>query len=207
MVADLNNIVRLKKSQIKSAAEMLARAYQDDPLFAYFIPDASERKNKSHYLHEFSIRYGLSYGEVYATSPNLEGVAVWLPLEKAHVTLLRSIRSGGLSILFKLGVKPVFRLRSAGDFIFAVQTHCVHFPHWYLFCLGVEPQFQGKGYASILLKVMFARLDKEHLPCYVETQSEKNVPIYQHYGFEVVEEVVIPGTGISHWAMLREKTS
>ena len=45
-------------------------------LFAFFIPDASERKNKSHYIFEFLIRYGVLYGEAYATSSNLEGVAV-----------------------------------------------------------------------------------------------------------------------------------
>lgn len=37
MVTDLNNLVRLTKSQIKPAGEMFARAFQDDLLYAYFI--------------------------------------------------------------------------------------------------------------------------------------------------------------------------
>ena len=83
MGADLNDLVRLTKAQIKPAAETLVQAFQDDPLIAYFIPDASERNNKSPYIFHLLIRYGLLYGEVYAISPNLEGVAVWLPSEKA----------------------------------------------------------------------------------------------------------------------------
>ena len=79
------------------------------------------------------------------------------------------------------------------------------FPHWYLQLLGVDPVYQGKGYASILLRAMFARIDEERLPCYVETQNEKNVPIYQHYGFKVVEEGIFPGSEVNTWAMLREK--
>jgi predicted GNAT family N-acyltransferase len=51
---------------------------------------------------------------------------------------------------------------------------------------------------------MFARLDKEKLPCFLETQSEKNVKIYKRYGFRVVEKGAIPDTEIPHWAMLRE---
>jgi hypothetical protein len=51
---------------------------------------------------------------------------------------------------------------------------------------------------------MFARMDTEHLPCYLETHNQKNVPIYRHYGFKVVEEDIVPGTEITHWAMLRQ---
>ena len=207
MVADLNNLVRLKGSQIKPAAEMLARAFQDDPLFGYFFPDASERKGKLPYIFKFLIRYGVCYGEVCATSPNLEGVAVWLPSEKADMALWRVIRSGGLSLLFKLGIKSILRQMSATDYMFSIRKRHTPFRHWFLQSIGVDPMFQGKGYASTLLKTMFARMDKEHLPCYLETQSEKNVSIYQHYGFKVVEEVTITGTEISHWAMLREKSS
>jgi predicted GNAT family N-acyltransferase len=48
------------------------------------------------------------------------------------------------------------------------------------------------------------RLDKEKLSCFLQTQSEKNVKIYQRYGFRVLERGAIPDTEIPHWAMLRE---
>jgi len=168
MVADLNKLVRLTKSQIKPAAEMVARAFQDDPLFAYFISDALERKNKLHHLFERLIRYGVLYGEVYAISPNLEGF-----------------------------------------FNYAFEVHNRHapFPHWYGGLIGVDPKFQGRGYASALMKPILARIDQEHLPCYIETENKKNVSIFQKYGFEVVEVDTIPGTNINNWAMLREKSA
>ncbi len=207
MIADLNNLVRLKEPQIKPAAEMLGRAFQDDPLFTHFFPDASERKSKLPYIFKFLIRYGVWYGEVYATSPNLEGVAVWLPPEKADMTLRRMIWSGDFSILFNLGMKFISRQRSITDYILSIHKRHAPFRHWFLQSIGVDPMFQGKGYAGTLLKAMFARIDQEHLPCYLETQNEKNVSIYQHYGFKVVEEFAIPGTEFSNWAMLREKSS
>ena len=67
MVTDSNNLVRLTKAQVKPVGEMMARAFQDYPLMAYFFPDAAERMEKSAYDFQSLIRYGLLYGEVYAT--------------------------------------------------------------------------------------------------------------------------------------------
>lgn len=206
MVTDLNNLVRLTKSQIKTAGEMFARAFQDYPLATYFIPDAFERKNKSHYPFECLIHYGVLYGEVYATSPNLEGVVVWLPSEKAEMTLWGMIRCGGLSLYFKVGRKVVSRVLAFFEYASKVHNRHAPFPHWYLTFMAVDPVFQGRGYASALIKPMLARIDQEHLHCYLEPQNEKNVPIYQHYGFKVVEVDTIPGTDVKNWAMLREKS-
>ena len=69
----------------------------------------------------------------------------------------------------------------------------------------VGPDYQGQGYASTLLKAMFTRIDNDRLPCFLETQNANNVPIYQHYGFKVVEESIVPNTKVTNWAMLREK--
>jgi ribosomal protein S18 acetylase RimI-like enzyme len=70
--------------------------------------------------------------------------------------------------------------------------------------VAVDPPHQGKGLARRLLTATFARLDREALPCFLETQSEDNVAIYEKYGFAVVEEGTIPETDVRHWAMLRE---
>jgi ribosomal protein S18 acetylase RimI-like enzyme len=207
MVADLNHLVRLNTSQIKPAAEMLARAFQDYPLNYYFIPDASERGNKLHYIYEKFIRSGVLYGEVYATSPNLEGVAAWLPSEKVDVMLWRVIRTGTFSLLFRFGKGFISRQLPVGKYISLKHKRHTPFRHWFLQVIGVDPKFQGEGYASTLMKAMLARIDEEHLPCYLDTEDERNVPFYQHFGFKVLEEDIIPATEIRTWAMLREKSS
>lgn len=205
MAANLNSLFRLTKTQLKPATEVVTRAFQDNPAIIYYFPDVSERKDKSFYFFQFLIRYGLLYGEVYSTSPNLEGVAVWLPSKKAHMTLWRVIRSGGLSMILKLGRKNNSLLMTFGDYLTTIHKRHAPFKHWFLIGLGVNPDYQGRGYASTLLKAMFTRIDKEHLPCYLETHDDKNLPIYKHYGFKVVEESVVPNTNITNWAMLRDK--
>lgn len=103
MTNDLSTLVRLGKPDIKPAAKVLARAFQEHPIFVYSIPDASKRRDKLHHVFEKGVRYGVLYGEVYATSPNLEGVAILLPAETADMTLWRLIRVGMLFLFFRLG--------------------------------------------------------------------------------------------------------
>jgi len=181
---------------------MLARAFQDDPLSSYFFPNTSQRERMQCYAFEFMLRFSISYGEVYTTSPNLEGSAAWLPSDN-DVTLWRIIQQGGLLLYFKFGRESASRQFTVFTFITSIHKRHAPFRHWYLALIGIAPSFQGKGYASTLLRPLLARLDGEHLPCYLETQNEKNVPIYQHFGFKVVEEATIPGTEIRNWAMLR----
>ncbi len=98
-------------------------------------------------------------------------------------------------------------MRYTGDYKKAVHKRLVPFKHWFLQTIGVDPQFQGKGYASKLLKPMFTRLDEEGLPCYLETVDETNVQLYEHFGFKVIEKSTIPNTKFTNWAMLRQKSS
>jgi ribosomal protein S18 acetylase RimI-like enzyme len=204
MKSELSGLVRLEKSQLEPAAAMAARAFQDSPLSVHFFPDASERKDKLPYIFQFMIGYGLLYGEAYAISPNLEGVAVWLPSEKARMTRRGDIGSEGLSRLLKVEKETAAKWNSFDDYVASLHKRHVPFPHWYLQLLGIAPAYQGKGYAGTLLKAMFTRIDKERLPCFLETDKKRNVSLYQHYGFKVVEEGIVPGSEVTIWAMLRK---
>ena len=60
---------------------------------AHLLPDIRGRKDRSHHLFEFELRYGMIYGSVFTTSPDIEGVAVWLPSDKSEITLWRAFRA------------------------------------------------------------------------------------------------------------------
>jgi len=202
-LVNLNSLIRLTSAQIKPAAQMLSRAFQEDALYVYLVPGAADRERILPYLFQFRLRYGLRYGEAYATSTGLEGIAIWFPSKNAHMTRWMLLRSGGLELFSKAGKEVIARISSFGDYASVLHQRHAPFPHWYLSPIGVDPAQQGKGYARLLLMGMLTRLDEEKLPCYLETQSEKNVAIYRHFGFEVVEESKIPGTTLTHWSMLR----
>jgi len=76
----------------------------------------------------------------------------------------------------------------------------------FMFTIGVDPAFQGRGFTGALIKPILQRLDRERLPCYLDTHDPKNISLYEKYGFEVVEESKIPETNIHlyAYAMLRQ---
>jgi hypothetical protein len=205
-MTELKDLFRLTKFQSKQAGETLARAFQDDSLFVYLIPDAIRRKTLLPTLLEIMARYAILYGEVYATSPLMEGVACWFPPGKTEMTLRRIIRVAGLPLIqYYIKNRDVLsRFFSYNEYAAMLHHRYANVPHWYLSPIGVDSKLQGKGHGSSLLRSMLHRIDQEHLPCFVETQSQKNVSLYEHFGFRVVEKGVIPGTNLTHWAMLRE---
>ena len=38
--------------------------------------------------------------------------------------------------------------------------------------------------------------------CYLETNIDKNVPIYEHFGFKVLEKAIVPNSNVVHYAIL-----
>ncbi len=196
MKADFSKLVRLTESQIEPAAETLARAFHDYPVFVYVFPDAAERRNELPLLLQSFVHYGVLHGEVYATSRNLEGVTVWMPPDYP----------GGFSVVPEVSKDALDRMAYFGGQVYSVRRRHVPSAHWFLEFIGVIPELQGKGYASVLLTPMLARIEREHLPCYLDTEVEKNVAIYQRYGFRVGEDIEIPGTEIRSWGMLRENS-
>ena len=204
MSTDLKDFVQLNKSHIKPATEVLTRAFRNDPMSKYFFADELKREKRLPHLFQYILSYCVRYGEVYATSSDLEGIAAWLTSDNHPMAFWRLIRSVPLSIMLSFGREGGARMRYLGEYIDAVHKRLAPFEHWFLQTIGVDPQFKGKGYAGRLLRPMFARIDEEGLPCYLETLDEANVPLYEHFGFRVLEKSTIPETKLTNWAMLRE---
>lgn len=203
MAVVTGDLHRVRKDQARVAAEMLSRAFERDPMYDYFIQDDALKSEMLYYLFQLRVRYGLRYGEVYSTSSGIDDIAIWLPYENTEMTPWRLLRSGGLTVSFKLGKSIMGRITAFSEFASEIHHRHANFPHWHLSPLAVDPIFQGKGHGKKLLEGMLERVDQEHLPCFLETQSPLNVAIYEKYGFEVVEERAIPNTDLMHWAMLR----
>lgn len=200
----LNNLVRLDESQIIFTSIVLGRAFKDNPLSIYRVPDVSERVQKLKFLFEFAIRYGILFGKVYSTSPHLEGIAGWIPFEKVYQSTEDQIRSGGKKIVNEFGMEYIKKQYSLQKFLDTLHKRHAPFPHMYLYPLGVDPQFQGKGHGSLLLKAMFEKVDQTKMPIYLETDKEKNVSFYQKHQFKVMDKAPIPNTDIPVWTMLRK---
>jgi len=132
MITDLNNLIRLDDSQSKAAADVLARAFQDDPLFVYFFPNAFQRMNNLPRIFRYVVHRGVLYGEVYATSTNLEGVVVWLPSEKVLMSRRPIVRPAAFLRMLKMGAGSIRRMMRFSPYATAMHKRHAPFRHWYL---------------------------------------------------------------------------
>lgn len=183
---------------------MLAWAFQSDPIYCELFPDSDVRHKALANMFSGVVGYALRYGEA-LTTPEIRGVACWLPPGNAEVTLWRIARTGFGLVRGILGYSQEARKRFLAGITHteAVHKRLMTVPHWYLWLLGVAPDRQGHGYGSALLQPILARADEAGLPCYLETQTERNVTFYQRRGFEVAETGPLPGVHLPVWHMVR----
>jgi ribosomal protein S18 acetylase RimI-like enzyme len=66
-------------------------------------------------------------------------------------------------------------------------------PHWHVGPIGVLPHLQGQGIGSRLIQRCVERIDQDGLEGYLETSNPANPPLYQRFGFSMVDETDING--------------
>ena len=138
----------------------------------------------------------------------MEGIAIWMYSDRWNKkSFWRILTSGAIWPAIVIGFKALRKMRALDKYVERKHKELAPDKHWYLALLAVDPQHQGKGYASKLLNSMLSCIDEEGLDCYVETEGDKNVSMYQHFGFDVVDKFIVPGTKDKIVAMLRKPGS
>jgi ribosomal protein S18 acetylase RimI-like enzyme len=204
LTTDLPGLIKLDKPMAVPVLRMLSRAFLNYPLMTHFFPEEPLRQRVCDNMLAMPIYTCLRYGEIYATSRDLEGAAIWSPSEDYPVSFWRLLRSVPWRYVFGMAQSGVTRLQAVDRFVNDIHQRLVPDSHLYLEILGVDPPFQKKGFSSKLVRPMLQRLDSEKKSCYLETQDPQDVAIYQHFGFKVIDQSTIPDTPLSTWAMLRK---
>ncbi|MHA2393045.1 MAG: GNAT family N-acetyltransferase [Promethearchaeota archaeon] len=200
---NLKDLYHLPQIPLNTGAQIISEAFHDDPLYTYIIPDESERRKYFPYIFKAYIWYCLQFGEVYATSLNIEGIALWVPSEFSYITPKRSKECGDEVFFYMLGKKYLERL-SITSFANEIHEKLITEPHMYLMTIAVDPKLQRRGFGRKLLTPMLEYLDDNNLKCYLDTNKESNIPFYQSFGFRILKKFEIEKTGILNWSMLRD---
>jgi len=195
-------IVKLNTSQIEAAGIVLARAFFEDSLFSYILPDPGTRFPALAYYSRAYAYASCFAGGVYGTPDPVAGVAVW-GVPGSPVTPEHRNRGGLDGLPESFGTGGYQRYKHMVEFFEALIRRDVPTPHWYLSILGVDPDHQGKGLGGALLQPALAKADQEGVPCYLETLEEKNLAFYGRHGFEVLVDDREPHSGLKFWTMIR----
>jgi len=188
-------------TDVEPLAAAMARAFYDDPLQVWAIPDEHIRrplltKVFAVLFEHMDLPYGLSYCDASQST-----AAIWLPpvLQKPSAEAMAALAS--LNDVLGTAGKRFARSQQAMDAARPTE------PHYYLQGLGTDPSAQGKGLASAALAPVLARADDEQVPSYLESTKERNLPLYERHGFAVTGTIDVPDDGPRLWSMWREPRS
>lgn len=192
----------VQKKDLDRLAEVAADAYQDYPLHNWFTKGKYDKK-ASKLLMQITLKTMTKDAIIYADSEELNGFAAWIPFGFTGNKAIPFLKSGGLKLILHSGFGIINRLSAYEKYAMNLKKEFTEHYDWYLFNLSVKKDAQGKGIASKLMKPMLKFLDDEKMVAYLETNKEKNVSLYNHYGFELKKEELIPKTTVMHYAMVR----
>jgi ribosomal protein S18 acetylase RimI-like enzyme len=188
-----------QKSDVKALSQTLARAFNEDPIMTWMLPDDKRRAKGLPRMFATMTRHHFLGGggcEV-ARDGSLGAAALWDPPGRWKQSGREELRMMP-GIIWALG-RRVQVGRQIAELM--KETHPEE-PHWYLAVIGSDPTVRGAGFGQALMRSRLDRCDAEHAPAYLESSNPDNVPYYQRFGFEVTGEIK-PNGGPSMWPMWR----
>jgi ribosomal protein S18 acetylase RimI-like enzyme len=156
------------------------------------------------------VKFFRAYGEVninhqrgYGYGEPLQGVAFWKFPDQEEVSIRISSLRKFIPVLLSPYLRGYFRAQPIIKQTDALHHKYASEPHFYLDNIGVLAAARGRGVASKLIRPFLAQADARGVVTYTDTVSRENVALYEHFGFECVEEAPIAATGVTVWALRR----
>jgi ribosomal protein S18 acetylase RimI-like enzyme len=190
---------RATASDVAALAQMLARAFLDDPVASWaWRPDAL-RPAALERFQATRMRQLLVDDEVWTTS-DLSCAALWAPPRRWRSSLLE------VAALAPSFFRPRLLARMplvAAGWELMERKHPRGPDHWYLAMLGTDPPSQGRGLGSAVLAPVLEQCDADGVGAYLESSKERNIDFYARHGFRVLGELRLL-RGPTMWRMWRD---
>jgi GNAT superfamily N-acetyltransferase len=177
-------------ADVKKLAAVLARAFYDDPPLIWLLPDPATRLRRVTRMFATVIGIeSLRYGgvDVACGGEEILGGAIWLPPGHWQVGFreqIQAVPQYALALAAAWG--------RAARYGRALEDAHPNEPHWYLKAIGVDPAWQGRGVASLLLRSRLERCDDDRQPAYLEASKPDGVALYEHFGFRRTGNLDMP---------------
>ena len=145
----------------------------------------------------FLRRLWFAQDECYTTE-NVAGAIVWELPGRWKAGMLDQLRLLPAMLAINGRLLPRW-----GRALATMESHHPAEPHYYLPVVGVEPQWQGHGLGTSLLRPVLERCDGQKLPAYLEASSPRNRALYQRHGFVVTGQFSVGPGSPPLWPMWR----
>ena len=198
-MADEFNIRRAEFGDVRELSLVLARAFGEDPFMSWLFPAPTYRLKLVQAWMRVEVANALEMEASWVSMISDEIVAgtIWSPPGRdLH-------ESGTFNQLWYLvlGANPDRTSELAQGLSMIGSCHPDE-PHFYLNTVGVQPSLAGQGHGGAIIRHTLDLADVDGWPCYLESSSPRNIPLYERLGFEVIHEIALPN-GPKMWGMWR----
>lgn len=173
------------------AADVMARAFAEDPVYHYLLPNENHYHRRLMWMMRFMLRLCTRKGVAHQIGSPLQGVAAWLKPGEA-ISFLDEVRAGVVTAPLHLGVTSAWR---SNNMMAATRKNRTRLSsgkdYWYLWQFAVAPESRGKGYGRALLQPVLNEADTTETDCWLDNSNAANLPIYEAMGFRTMEEYTI----------------
>jgi ribosomal protein S18 acetylase RimI-like enzyme len=163
-------------ADIDASVAALTLANADDPVMRFIFDTPSRMMTYTPQLLRVLVTQSFDVGCVQRTDDGL-AVACWLPpgvlLDDSPIVDI---------VINGCAQEKRATLR---DRLEELERYRPQTPHWYLAAIGVDPIGQNGGRGSVLLQSRLAECDAAHLPVFLWSSNERNIPFYERHQFEV----------------------
>lgn len=190
-----------RRADLKPLSRVLGRAFFDDPVMKWMVPDDARRVRALPKIFAAMARHhflAAEATEIADRGGTFGAAALWDPPGRWKQTPREELRMMP-AFLLAMG-RHVRRGQAMADLM---KKHHPEEPHWYLAVIGSDPTVRGAGFGQALMRSGLDRCDAEGAPAYLESSNESNIGYYMRFGFEVTGEITLPD-GPTMWQMWRQ---
>ena len=193
---DLSGLYRLSKADAEIFSQCCANAFNSYPLMDWMVGERMSEKEMK-WLWRTNFLSTCDEAVSISDSCAVHGVAHWLPPYSIGFRTLKYIVCGGwrLSRFWS-------RMLLYEDYANSIRMRLTHGDCWYLSSLAVRYSCRGEGLAGKIVRPVLNYCDEIGVPAFLETHTEQSVAMYEHLGFKVAEEGLVPDSKLTHWAMI-----
>ena len=199
--------VPLTPERVEDVIDVMTDAFLDYPLMPWVVAPAGEgairiRRLVSFFIKRRVLKGGPMFGVVDGDAL-VAAAALTLPVEPAPPPGITALE---IDVWRELGERPRQRYQAyadaTGKFFLGLG------PHHHLNMIGVRSSHKGQGLARPLLDAVQRLSDTDPASTGVSltTELERNLTLYQHFGYSVIAQNDVPGAQFCTWGLFRRKS-
>lgn len=164
--------------------QILSKSFSDNKSVNYVVKQDSKRDERIKSLMEYSFDVCDAFGEVWLSGDEQACALILFPDKKR--TSFRTMLWDLKLALSVIGIDRVSKIMKRESMI--KKNHPAE-PFAYLWFIGVDPDQQNRGIGTAFIKEVIAEYEKKRRPIYLETSTQKNIPFYKKFGFEIFQSL------------------